>query len=99
MCKGADSVITDRLSKQSLQSKIFIETDRIVTRYANEGLRTLYLSQKILPRKDWERWNEEVQQAKLAICHREEKVAAVDEKIEVEMELIGSTAIEDKLQD
>jgi len=44
MCKGADSVITDRLSKQSLQSKVFIETDRIVTRYANEGLRTLYLS-------------------------------------------------------
>lgn len=40
-----------------------------------------------------------MQQAKLAICHREEKVAAVDEKIEVDMELIGSTAIEDKLQD
>jgi len=33
----------------------------------------------------------------LAICHREEKVAAVDEKIEVDLELIGSTAIEDKL--
>ena len=61
MCKGADSVITDRLSKQSLQSKCFIETDRIVTRYANEGLRTLYLSQKVLPRKEWEKWNEEVQ--------------------------------------
>ena len=46
MCKGADSVISDRLSKQSLQSKTFMETDRIVTRYANEGLRTLYLAQK-----------------------------------------------------
>jgi len=46
MCKGADSVITERLSKQSLSSKCFLETDRIVTRYANEGLRTLYLSQK-----------------------------------------------------
>ena len=53
MCKGADSVITDRLSKESLSSKIFIETDRIVTRYANEGLRTLYLSQKILDKKVW----------------------------------------------
>lgn len=38
-------------------------------------------------------------QAQLAIVHREEKVAAVNEKIEKEMELIGSTAIEDKLQD
>jgi len=54
MCKGADSVITDRLSKESLQGKIFIETDRVVTRFANEGLRTLYLAQKKLNRKQWE---------------------------------------------
>lgn len=31
MCKGADSVITDRLSKESLSSKRFIETDKVVT--------------------------------------------------------------------
>jgi len=35
----------------------------------------------------------------LEINNREEKVAAVDEKIEVDLELIGSTAIEDRLQD
>jgi hypothetical protein len=35
--------------------------------------------------------------AKLEISNREEKVAAVDELIETNMELIGSTAIEDKL--
>lgn len=99
MCKGADSVITERLSKSSLNSEVFRETDRIVTKYANEGLRTLYLAQKELDRKYWIKWNEESNQAKLAICHREEKVAAVDEKIETDMELIGSTAIEDKLQD
>jgi len=61
LCKGADSVITDRLSKESLSSKVFIDTDRIVTRYANEGLRTLYLAEKKLARKEWEKWNEEVQ--------------------------------------
>jgi magnesium-transporting ATPase (P-type) len=38
-----------------------------------------------------------VDQAKLAIVNRQEKVAALDEKIEDELELIGSTAIEDKL--
>jgi magnesium-transporting ATPase (P-type) len=37
--------------------------------------------------------------AKLALKDREEEVAAVDEKIEVNLELIGSTAIEDRLQD
>lgn len=97
MCKGADSVITERLSEKSRNSDTFKQTDKIVTEFANEGLRTLYLSQKELNRKEWTVWNEESNQAKLAICHREEKVAAVDEKIETDMELIGSTAIEDKL--
>jgi magnesium-transporting ATPase (P-type) len=31
--------------------------------------------------------------------NRDEKVAFVDEKIEVNLELVGSTAIEDRLQD
>jgi len=38
-------------------------------------------------------------QAKLEINDRETKVAAVDELIEINLELIGSTAIEDRLQD
>ena len=35
----------------------------------------------------------------LALKNREEEVAAVDEEIETELELLGSTAIEDRLQD
>jgi magnesium-transporting ATPase (P-type) len=31
MCKGADSVITERLSHESLNSSTFKETDRVVT--------------------------------------------------------------------
>jgi magnesium-transporting ATPase (P-type) len=38
-------------------------------------------------------------QAKLEINDREQKVADVDELIEVNLELIGATAIEDRLQD
>ena len=38
-------------------------------------------------------------QAKLEINDREQKVADVDELIEVDLELIGATAIEDRLQD
>jgi magnesium-transporting ATPase (P-type) len=60
MCKGADSVITDRLSSESLNSKLFVETDKVVTRFANEGLRTLYLAQKTLTQQEWEVWNEGV---------------------------------------
>ena len=44
-------------------------------------------------------WFKGAQNAKLATKDREEIVAAEDEKIEVGLELIGSTAIEDRLQD
>lgn len=35
----------------------------------------------------------------MVVKNREEEVAAVDGEIELELTLIGSTAIEDKLQD
>lgn len=44
-------------------------------------------------------WAEESRIAKLSLKDREEAVALVDEKIEINLELIGSTAIEDRLQD
>jgi phospholipid-translocating ATPase len=57
------------------------------------------LAEKEIPENIYQQWNKESQEAKLVIDNREAKVAAVDEKIEVDMELIGSTAIEDRLQD
>jgi len=50
-----------------------------------------------LDEREYKRWAEESRKAKLALKDREEAVAAVDEKIEVNLELIGSTAIEDRL--
>ena len=47
--------------------------------------------------REFKKWAEESRLAKLALKDREEMVAAVDEKIEVNLELIGSTAIEDRL--
>ena len=99
LCKGADSVILERLSKESLESKVYRETQSSVDLCAEEGLRTLFLAEKELDPKEFEEWYKKAQEAKLAIEGREEKVAAVDELIEVDMELVGSTAIEDRLQD
>ena len=68
-----------------------------VDRYAAEGLRTLYLAERYLGEQEFNEWFEKSRTAKLALTDREEIVAQVDELIEVELELIGSTAIEDKL--
>lgn len=44
-------------------------------------------------------WKQRQQDAAIAMDGREEKLDAVYEEIEKDMELIGVTAIEDKLQD
>ena len=99
MCKGADAIVKDRLSQDSLSSDVFLKTQAYVDEYANEGLRTLFLAEKYIDEGTYSEWLKESNIAKLEINDREEKVAAVDEKIEVKLELIGSTAIEDRLQD
>jgi magnesium-transporting ATPase (P-type) len=99
MCKGADAVIKERLAKASIESNTFKETQDKVDKFAEQGLRTLFLAEKVIEPEFYKRWNEENKAAKLEINNRDEKVAAVDEKIETEMTLVGSTAIEDRLQD
>ena len=53
MCKGADSVIEERLSKKSLSSKMYKETKKYVDEFANEGLRTLFLSERFIDEDEY----------------------------------------------
>ena len=99
MCKGADSVIMERLSESSRNGDVLSKTQDYVDEYAEEGLRTLFLAERVISEEEYEKWNAEAQAAKLQVQNREEAVAVVDEIIEVDLELIGSTAIEDRLQD
>lgn len=45
------------------------------------------------------RWQDKYYAAKTALHGREEKLAAVAEDVEKKLQLLGCTAIEDKLQD
>lgn len=97
ICKGADSVILKLLKKG--QDDLINTSNKHVVGFAEEGLRTLFLAKRYIEDAEYAAWNAESEQAKLALSEREEKVAAVDEKIEVELTILGSTAIEDRLQD
>ena len=113
MCKGADSAIASRLGQteyidsvtgdfvpQSLTTEnkeILSSTSHHVDNFAKEGLRTLYLAERVIKEEDFQKWIVKKNEAKLATKDRENVVAAVDELIETELELIGSTAIEDRL--
>lgn len=58
LCKGADSVIEERLSKESKASDVFKKTKDDVDGFAREGLRTLYLAEKKLDDFTYAAWNE-----------------------------------------
>ena len=78
---------------------MFKKTEQFVEDYAKDGLRTLYLAERYLDEDEYYDWSLKSMQAKLEISDREAKVAEIDELIEINLELVGSTAIEDRLQD
>ncbi|EMG48248.1 Phospholipid-transporting ATPase, putative (Aminophospholipid translocase (Flippase), putative), partial [Candida maltosa Xu316] len=70
-----------------------------IEEFSTEGLRTLLYSFKWLDKNEYETWNQEYSSAKTALINRAKLVEEVGGKIECNLELLGATAIEDKLQD
>ncbi|KAI9336583.1 hypothetical protein BD770DRAFT_448698 [Pilaira anomala] len=107
LCKGADSVIYERLctdfgSQKELgkdQENLRESTSKDLEQFANEGLRTLCLSYRFISPEEYKPWNKRFQEAASSIHNREERVDAVSEEIEQNMLLMGGTAIEDRLQE
>ena len=99
MCKGADSIIQKRLKDSELNNELLKYTEQHLENYAKSGLRTLLLAEKIISEIQYQQWNDEYKAAASAMVKRDDKMAEVAERLEVEFDLIGATAIEDKLQD
>jgi phospholipid-translocating ATPase len=66
---------------------------------ANEGLRTLVISQKVITEDFYRRWQVRYETAKADLNDREKLVNACIEELENDMELLGVTGVEDRLQD
>ncbi|XP_033163696.1 phospholipid-transporting ATPase ID isoform X10 [Drosophila mauritiana] len=96
-CKGADNVIYDRL--HGGQEDLKARTQDHLNKFAGEGLRTLALAERRLTEQYYNDWRSRQQEAALSMDSREQKLNAIYEEIESEMQLVGVTAIEDKLQD
>ena len=56
MCKGADSVIYEKLSQQSIASNVYRETQKNVNVCAEEGLRTLFLAERVVSEAEFGPW-------------------------------------------
>lgn len=66
--------------------------------FATEGLRTLMYGHRFVLEDEYRRWKERYHEAATSLTQRQEKIEAVAESIEIQLELTGATAIEDKLQ-
>ncbi|KAI9011969.1 hypothetical protein CLU79DRAFT_709666 [Phycomyces nitens] len=95
-CKGADSVILQRLA----QDTPFVEsTLSHLDTFASEGLRTLCYAMREIPIDEYTKWAEMYDKAATTLIDRADALDKVAELIEQNMQLLGATAIEDKLQD
>ncbi|KAL7750854.1 phospholipid transporting ATPase [Sorochytrium milnesiophthora] len=96
-CKGADSVIMERLAKG--QSDMVSKTLEQLEDFANDGYRTLCLGFRVLSEQQYSEFAKQYHLASTAMTDRDAKLDAAAELVEQELVLLGATAIEDKLQD
>ncbi|KAK2835940.1 hypothetical protein Q5P01_016424 [Channa striata] len=104
--KGADSVIMDLIkppdtgnSKRKRQKKIVYRTQNYLNLYAADGLRTLCIAKKVLTKEDYACWLQRHLEAETAIQGREQLLFESALRLETNLQLLGATGIEDRLQD
>nr|WNZ75355.1 aminophospholipid translocase [Trichoderma harzianum] len=96
-CKGADTVILERLNDQNPHVEI---TLRHLEEYASEGLRTLCLAMREVPEQEYHEWRQIFDTAATTVGgNRADELDKAAEIIEHDFYLLGATAIEDRLQD
>ncbi|KAJ1659306.1 aminophospholipid translocase [Dispira simplex] len=95
-CKGADTVIYERLSEQQPYSQVTLGH---MEEYATEGLRTLCIAMREISTEEYDTWSQIYAQASTTLTNRTQELEKAAELIEKDMFLLGATAIEDKLQE
>ncbi|EEB07789.1 P-type ATPase [Schizosaccharomyces japonicus yFS275] len=98
ICKGADSIIYDRLVPDS-QAELKKVTSEHLNVFGSEGLRTLCLAKRELTEEEYYTWKEKYDVATSAIVDREAQTEEVASLLESNLVLLGGTAIEDRLQE
>ncbi|XP_072804175.1 phospholipid-transporting ATPase IK [Vicugna pacos] len=94
--KGADTVIYERLGKKGMTEWT---TEKALASFAEQTLRTLCLAYKEVDKDVYEAWHQRHQEASILLQNRAHALHQVYEEMEQNLQLLGATAIEDRLQD
>ena len=96
-CKGADSVIKDRLSDHPHNIELIDETDDFIRKASLKGLRSLLFSMKILDKDEVREFLNKCKEAEQDIENRNILLDAIYDELESNLLLLGATVVEDKL--
>ncbi|XP_050271230.1 probable phospholipid-transporting ATPase 8 [Quercus robur] len=97
LCKGADSAMFQRLSKDGRQFES--QTKDHIKKYAEAGLRTLVIAYRELGEEEYKSWEVEFSKVKTSVtAERDVSLEKLADEIERDLILLGATAVEDKLQ-
>jgi phospholipid-translocating ATPase len=96
--KGADSVIYARLSPEQ-DPYLKEKTAKDMELFANSGLRTLCVAHRYLSEEEFLSWERGYDRASAATENRDEEIEKSCEEMERGLEILGATALEDKLQE
>ncbi|GAB1221071.1 hypothetical protein ENUP19_0063G0031 [Entamoeba nuttalli] len=91
LMKGAESVL-----KRMLPNEWCVEKS---TELAREDMRTLVFAMKIINDNEYSQFEHEMNEAKMSLTYRDEKVNNAFNLLEKNLNLIGVTGVEDRLQD
>ncbi|RHY48886.1 hypothetical protein DYB38_006255 [Aphanomyces astaci] len=104
LTKGADSIVFPRL-KEDCNAYLKEKTVEHMEMYAEEGLRTLVLAQRELDQDWYHTWSTQYKQALSNLDETSPSykldllvVERLEDEMECDLELLGATAVEDRLQ-
>ena len=97
--KGADSMISKLLSKEEKGSPLLRSTNDYLKKFACKGLRTLMIAYKQISEEYYNKWNYKYESVIKDVNHKEEDINSLYDEMETDFQILGSTAIEDQLQD
>lgn len=92
--KGADTVMKWKVPEVQ---RGFLQDE--CENLAREGLRTLVITQKFLKENDYMIWRKMYDDASMLLQNRDQAVRKVVDQLENDMEFLGVTGVEDKLQE
>ncbi|KAL4114266.1 hypothetical protein PRIC2_014589 [Phytophthora ramorum] len=105
LTKGADNVIYPMLAKAKSDPEMLKETMRHLETFGDDGLRTLTIAQRRVDEKEYLNWSARFKEANSSLEEIDKRkngqpneIDKLMTEIEHDLELLGATAIEDKLQ-